>query len=88
MVDDIRSSLRSIYKKLNELNDEMSKTKENVSELKNEIQELKSRVEKLEVKVALMLSYNHSLKLLLQYVVTPLLLILGALVGVKIVIPQ
>lgn len=60
----------------------------------HEIMELKERVGKLETKVdmlnqavQLLAQRNQQLVLIIKWVVVPLIIILGGLVGVKIVIP-
>lgn len=49
---------------------------------------LDKRVEKLEEKVAVLLSQNNLVLNILKYVVVPLIAVVGALAGVKIVAPE
>lgn len=56
-------------------------------DLKEEISTLKERVAALEAKVDMLVAQNKQLSLILKYVVTPLIFILGALVGVKLTLP-
>lgn len=55
--------------------------------LMNEIIDLKERVSALEAKVDMLVQQNKQLSLILKYVVTPLIMILGALIGLKITLP-
>ena len=52
-----------------------------------EIIELKERVSALEAKVDMLVTQNKQLGMILKYVVTPLIIILGALIGVKLTLP-
>jgi len=56
-------------------------------DLKEEVSSLKERVAALEAKVDMLVTQNKQLSLILKYVVTPLIVILGALIGVKITLP-
>lgn len=49
-----------------------------------EIMELKERVSALEAKVDMLVVQNRQLSMILKYVVTPLIAVLGALIGVKL----
>jgi len=53
----------------------------------SEIIELKERVSALEAKVDMLVTQNKQLGMILKYVVTPLVVILGALIGLKITLP-
>jgi len=55
--------------------------------LMNEILGLKERVSALEAKVDMLVMQNKQLAMILKYVVTPLIIILGALIGVKLTLP-
>ena len=55
--------------------------------LKEEVSLLKERVAALEAKVDMLVTQNKQLSLILKYVVTPLIIILGALIGVKLTLP-
>jgi len=56
-------------------------------DLKEEVSTLKERVAALEAKLDMLVIQNKQLSLILKYVVTPLIIILGALIGVKISLP-
>jgi len=58
-----------------------------VMDLKGEVSTLKERVAALEAKVDMLVTQNKQLSLILKYVVTPLIIILGALIGVKLTLP-
>jgi len=58
-----------------------------VMDLKGEVSTLKERVAALEAKVDMLVTQNKQLSLILKYVVTPLIFILGALIGVKLTLP-
>ena len=53
----------------------------------NELMDLKERVSALEAKVDMLVTQNKQLSMILKYVVTPLIMILGALIGVKLTLP-
>jgi len=55
--------------------------------LKEEVSLLKERVAALEAKVDMLVTQNKQLGMILKYVVTPLIIILGALIGVKLTLP-
>lgn len=56
-------------------------------DLKNEVSSLKERVAGLEAKIQMIMNQNQQLGLILKYVVTPLIIILGALIGLKLTLP-
>lgn len=58
-----------------------------ILDLKEEVSSLKERVAALEAKVDMLVTQNKQLSLILKYVVTPLIFILGALIGVKLTLP-
>jgi len=58
-----------------------------LSMLLSEIVGLKERVSALEAKVDMLVTQNKQLSMILKYVVTPLIIILGALIGVKLTLP-
>ena len=55
--------------------------------LREEVSSLRERVGKLEAKMSMLIQQNQQMTLILKYVVTPLIVILGALIGVKIALP-
>ena len=55
--------------------------------LKTEVSNLRERVSNLEGEISMLIQQNQQLALILKYVVTPLIIILGALIGVKITLP-
>lgn len=65
----------------------ISKLNDEIKELRNEITKLQKKVASLEAKVDMVLK-NYSFTIfLIKWVVTPLIIILGALAGVKIALP-
>jgi len=58
-----------------------------VKMLENEIRTLHERLNALEVKIEVLIQTNNQLNTLIKYVITPLIIILGAIVGVKVTIP-
>jgi prefoldin subunit 5 len=58
-----------------------------VKMLEEEIRRLNERLNALEVKIEVLIQTNNHLSTLIKYVVTPLIIILGALIGVKITVP-
>jgi len=58
-----------------------------IMDLKEEVSTLREKVASLEAKIAMLVNQNQQLSLILKYVVTPLIIILGALIGVKLTLP-
>lgn len=58
-----------------------------IKQLKNHIHDIDLTLAKIQVDMAVMKGSQETTTQLLKYVVTPLILILGALVGVKLVTP-
>ena len=58
-----------------------------VKMLENEIRTLHERLNALEVKIEVLIQTNNQLNTLIKYVITPLIIILGAIVGVKVTVP-
>jgi len=57
-----------------------------LSRIEEDIEEIKERLARLEARVAMVSSTSNLIKLLIQYVILPLITILGGLVGVKILV--
>ena len=81
----------SIEEEIKRINDELSLLSKLIEENKGEIKyvreelvELKAKVSKLEGKIIMLLNQNNTISLIIKYIVTPLLIILGALIGVKL----
>jgi len=81
----------SIEEEIKRINDELSllsklieENKEEIKYVREELVELKTRVSKLEGKIIMLLNQNSTISLIIKYIVTPLLVILGALIGVKL----
>jgi hypothetical protein len=55
--------------------------------LEEQIKVLNERLNTLEVKIEVLIQTNNQLNTLIKYVITPLIIILGAIVGVKVTIP-
>ena len=70
---DVYDELGKIYERLNALNDEITK--------------INRRIGNLEGKVEMILKSNQLTVTIVKYVVLPLIVILGGLVGVKILLP-
>jgi len=66
----------------------IARLNDEIKELRNEIAKLQKKVASLEAKVDMVLK-NYSFTIfLIKWVVTPLIIILGTLAGVKMVIPN
>jgi len=81
----------SIEEEIKRINDELSllsklieENKEEIKYVREELIELKAKVSKLEGKIIMLLNQNSTISLIIKYIVTPLLVILGALIGVKL----
>jgi hypothetical protein len=55
--------------------------------LEEQIKVLSERLNTLEVKIEVLIQTNNQLNTLIKYVITPLIIILGAIVGIKVTIP-
>lgn len=55
--------------------------------LEEQIKVLNERLNALEVKIEVLIQTNNQLNTLIKYVITPLIVILGAIVGIKVTIP-
>ena len=58
-----------------------------INDLDTRVRTLEVKIETLSTKIDMIANSNETIKMILQYVVTPVLIILGALVGVKIALP-
>jgi len=58
-----------------------------MEELNDDITECKTSIATLTAKVEMLIESNKSMETIMKYVVTPLIIIVGALVGVKLVLP-
>ena len=58
-----------------------------MDELVRRISALEGKVDKLEEEIAVMLAQSGTTNTLIKYVILPLIVILGALVGVKVAFP-
>jgi uncharacterized coiled-coil protein SlyX len=55
-----------------------------MNDLDSRVRALEIKIETLSTKIDMIANSNTTIKMILQYVVTPLLIILGALIGVKL----
>ncbi|RLE62944.1 MAG: hypothetical protein DRJ38_08685 [Thermoprotei archaeon] len=83
MPDDIHEIIAELRAKVAYLNDEVTNMRGDISEMKKEINKILVKLGNIEGK----LNNYGTMSLLIKYVITPLIVILGALVGVKIVLP-
>jgi len=65
---------------MSDVNDRLDRIEQQLDKFNDEIKEVGTKLGELA-------GESRTMKMLLQYVVTPLIVILGALVGVKIVMP-
>ena len=81
------SNAKTIELIINELKDEVNELKKEVNDLRHEVSELKERISMLEGRIDELSRRNEILIYIIKYVVTPMLFILGALVGVRLIMP-
>ena len=67
--------------------DVVSEIKDDIKELKGDVKNLIGKVSELEGRITEIQRKNALVKALMKYVVLPLILILGGLVGIKLVLP-
>ena len=83
MPEGIHEIIAELRAKVAYLNDEVTNMRSDINEIKRDISKIYSKLSNIEGKLN---SYS-TMSLLIKYVITPLIVILGALVGVKIVLP-
>jgi len=69
------------------LKERIIKLEQKIESLNDEISELRERIASMEGQITLLLQKSDIMSNLIKYVVTPLILILAGLVGLKIAIP-
>ena len=81
--EDIHEIIAELRTKVAYLNDELTNMRGDISEIKRDISKIYSKLSNIEAR----LNNYSTMSLMIKYVITPLIIILGALVGVKIAIP-
>ena len=71
----------------NDVYDELGKIYQRLNKLSDQITELNSRVGNLEGKMETLIRNYHLAKTIIKWVVLPLIVILGGLIGIKIILP-
>jgi len=84
---EVMANNKSIELIINELRDEVNELKKEINDLRHEVSDLKERISLLEGRIEELSRRNEILIYIIKYVVTPMLFILGALVGVRLIIP-
>jgi hypothetical protein len=69
------------------MDDDLDGIKKEITEIKVALANYNAEIMALKVKVDMLVNSNETIKMLLQYVVTPCLLIVGAVVGIKLALP-
>jgi len=69
------------------IEERVSKLEVEVENLKNDIHEIKDSLSTIKRNVDVLIGQNSSIHMLVKWVIVPLVVILGALVGVKISLP-
>jgi len=72
---------------MSNIEERVSKLEVEVENLKNDIHEIKVSLGDIKKNVDVLIGQNSSIHTLVKWVIVPLILILGALVGVKISLP-
>jgi len=72
---------------MSNIEERVSKLEVEVENLKNDIHEIKESLGDIKMKVDVLVGQNSSIHTLVKWVIVPLIVILGALVGVKISLP-
>jgi predicted nucleic acid-binding Zn-ribbon protein len=73
---------------------EIDNLKQQIDELRSEIKVINDELENIKTQIAfingqvqILVSQNNTIQMILKYVVTPLLIILGGLIGIKLTFP-
>jgi len=69
------------------IEERVSKLEVEVENLKNDIHEIKESLGDIKRNVDILIGQNSSIHTLVKWVIVPLIIILGALIGVKISLP-
>jgi len=72
---------------MSNLEERVSRLEVEVENMKNDIHEIKESLGDIKMKVDVLVGQNSSIHTLVKWVIVPLIIILGALVGVKITLP-
>ena len=72
---------------MSNLEERVSRLEVEVENMKNDIHEIKESLGDIKMKVDVLVGQNSSIHTLVKWVIVPLIIILGALVGVKISLP-
>jgi hypothetical protein len=67
--------------------DTLAKIYTTITDLSTRVNTLEQKVAELDVKIEILSNNNNTMVTLIKYVVTPLLVIVGALVGIKLTLP-
>ena len=67
--------------------DTLAKLYSIINDLNIRVNTLEQKVAELNGKLEVLINSNNNMIILIKYVITPLLIILGALVGIKLTIP-
>ena len=83
MPDDMHEIIAELRAKVAYLNDEVTNMRTDIGEIKKEINKILIKLGNIEGK----LNNYSTMSLLIKYVITPLIVILGTLIGAKIALP-
>jgi len=72
---------------MSNIEERVSKLEVEVENLKNDIHEIKASLGEIKKNVDILIGQNSSIHTLVKWVIVPLIIILGALIGVKISLP-
>jgi len=72
---------------MGDLEERVSRLEVEVENMKNDIHEIKSYLKDIGVKVDTLVGQSSTIQTLVKWVIVPLIVILGAIVGVKISLP-
>jgi uncharacterized protein (DUF3084 family) len=79
--------LENLKTQANSLQAQVNTLQQSLSLLNDKIHDLDDKISFINGQIQVLLNQANTTQLLLKYVVTPLLLIVGGLVGIKLVIP-
>jgi len=72
---------------MGDLEERVSRLEVEVENMKNDIHEIKAYLKDIGVKVDTLVGQSSTIQTLVKWVIVPLIVILGAIVGVKISLP-
>ncbi len=86
---DIESRVTSVESRVNELDGRVTRCEDHITDFRRDCDKDMTNLQcRIDEKIELLIKNSDTIKMILLYVVLPLIVILGGLVGIKIVWPS